>query len=328
MKVLCLWYATERELSSIRSALPQGTEVVAPQGTYFSRFESTYKALEQHAIDADAFIGWAIPEGLLESASKLRILSYLHSGVDDLADIGALTLARQRGFKVANIRGANAVAVAEQAMMFILALAKQTLFKHQASRENHRLFPLFADEHRSAMLSSRTITVVGVGNIGSRVAKFAKGFDMQVIGVRRNKAKTDPHIDAMYGPDELHSVLGKSDYVVLCTPNTGETFQLFGEGELAAMKPSAFLINIARGNLVQEQPLYDALISGRLRGYAADVWPKYAYGRTFPEGSVPRLEIQRLPNVIGSCDQAANADDVLERYIEWGTQNLVEFAEG
>lgn len=328
MKVLCLWHATEDEVDYIKQAMPRGTDVVAPKGNYFSRFECAYPELERHAVDADAFIGWAIPKGLLENAAKLKMLSWLHSGVDDLGEMGALLLARQRGFKVANIRGANAIAVAEQAMMFVLALAKKTVFKHQASRENHRLFPFFADENRSAMLSGRTIGLIGVGNIGGHIAKCAKGFGMHVLGVRRNKEKSVEYVDSMHGLAELRSVLGKCDYVVLATPNTGETFQLFGKAELAAMKPSAFLINTARGNLVHEQHLYEALTSGRLRGYAADVWPKYGYGRTFPEGSVPRLEIQKLPNVIGSCDQAANADDVLERSIQWGTENLVEFATG
>ncbi|TFV36623.1 NAD(P)-dependent oxidoreductase, partial [Bradyrhizobium niftali] len=90
------------------------------------------------------------------------------------------------------------------------------------------------------------------------------------------------------------------------------------------MKHSAFLINVARGKLVQEKPLHEALTTGRLKGYAADVWFRYDFGRTYPRGDVPRLQIQKLPNVIGSIDQAANADDVLERYIHWGAENLAE----
>ncbi|RVC81801.1 phosphoglycerate dehydrogenase [Mesorhizobium sp. M2A.F.Ca.ET.046.02.1.1] len=329
MKVLCLWHATEAEIDYVRNAMPEGTEVVAPaKGKYFSRFECKYSDIERHAVDADAIIGWTLPEGIPEIAKKLKVLSWLHSGVDDLAQMGVLALAKQRGFKIANIRGANAIAVAEQAMMFLLALAKKTLVKHEAARNNQRFFPLFGDEHRSAMLYGRTLGVIGVGNIGEHIAKCAKGFGMQVLGVRRNKQRPAEHVDSMHGLDELHSVLGKCDYVVLATPNTPETFRFFGEAELAAMKPTAFLVNIARGNLIEEQPLYEALTSGRLRGYAADVWPWYAFGRTFPVSFEPRLHIQTLPNVIGSNDQAHDADGLLERYIEWGTQNLVEFAAG
>lgn len=328
MKVLCLWHATEKEINYIKKAMPSNTEVVTPEGEYFSRFECTYLDIKRHAVDADAIIGWTIPAGIPEIAEKLKIVSWLHTGVDSLARSGVLALAKQRGVKIANVRGANAIAVAEQAMMFVLALAKKTLLKHQAAQENHLLFPLFGDEHRSAILSGRTIGVIGVGNIGSRIAKRAKGFDMHVIGVRRNKDRPVEYVDSMHGMDELYSVLEKCDYTVLAIPNTDETFKFFGKDELAAMKPSAFLINIARGTHVQEQPLYEALTSGRLRGYAADVWPWYEFGKYFPAAGVPRLQIQKLPNVIGSNDQSHDADDVLERYIEWGTQNLVEFAAG
>ncbi|RWH95502.1 NAD(P)-dependent oxidoreductase [Mesorhizobium sp.] len=328
MKVLCLWHSSEGEIDYIKRAMPSGTDVVAPQGEYFSRFECTYSDIERDAVDADAFIGWTIPEGIPEISRKVKILSWLHSGVDDLAEIGFLTLAKQRGIKVTNIRGANAVAVAEQAMMFVLALAKKTLLKHQAARENKVFFPLFGDEHRSAMLNGRIIGVIGVGSIGSHIAKCAKGFGMHVIGVRRNKERPAECVDSMHGLDELRSVLGKCDYVVLAIPNTSETFQFFGRAEIAAMKPSAFLVNIARGNLVQEKPLYEALTSGRLRGFAADVWPSYAFGRSFPAAYVPRLQIQTLPNVVYSKDQCHDADGMLERYIEWGVENLVQFAQG
>ncbi|MFK4529205.1 phosphoglycerate dehydrogenase-like enzyme [Bradyrhizobium japonicum] len=97
-------------------------------------------------------------------------------------------------------------------------------------------------------------------------------------GPSRRRRRYDVRLDA------LRDVLAKSDYVVLATPNTPDTFQSFGKAELNVMKPSAFLINIARGNLIQERPLYDALTSGRLRGCAADVWWRYEFGRAFPIG--------------------------------------------
>jgi phosphoglycerate dehydrogenase-like enzyme len=324
LKILCLWHATDDEITYIQDAMPDGTEVVCPKGDYFSRFECTYSDVERHAVDADAFIGWVIPKGILEIASRLKLLCWLHSGCHDLD----LQFLKQRGVTVANTRGANATAVAEQAMMFMLALAKKTIFKHQILQEGHRLFPHWADDNRSAVLSARTIGVIGVGSIGSRIAKHAKGFDMRVLGVRRKTEEPVAYVDAMYGMTELHTVLGTSDYVAIATPNTSDTLNFFGEAEFAAMKPSAFLINIASGNLVQERPLYEALTSGRLRGYAADAWQRYEFGRTFPIGYMPRLEVHKLPNVIGSLAEASNADDVLKRHLQSGTQSLGEFSAG
>lgn len=222
MKVLCLWHATDDEIKYIKDAMPHGVEVAAPDGGYFSRFEPTYQQLKNHAVDADAFIGWALPQGVIELAVRLKMFSWMHSGIDDLRQIGVLSLAQQRGFKIANVRGANALAVAEQAMMFVLALAKKTLQKHEKARDSRLFFPLFGDEHRSAMLHGRTIGIIGVGSIGGHIARCAKGFGMHILGVRRNKERQVEWVDFMHGMDELHQVLEKCDYVVLATPNTGE----------------------------------------------------------------------------------------------------------
>ncbi|WP_407114623.1 NAD(P)-dependent oxidoreductase [Bradyrhizobium sp. LMG 9283] len=327
MKVLCLWHATRDEIDGIKTAMPAGTEVVAPEPTdYLSRYETTYKDLERHARNADAFIGWTVPEGILEISEKLKILSWLHVGVDDLRQIGAFTLLKQRGAKLTNIAGANAAAIAEQGMMLMLALAKNAIVKHHLTIDGRSPFPLWGDEMRSAILDGRTLGVIGVGNIGSRIAKYAQAFSMNVLGVRRSKDKPAEGVDSMHGPDELHSVLARSDFVIVAAPNTKETNGFFGRAELAAMKPSAFLINIGRAATIQEKPLYEALTSGHLRGFATDVWWRYEFGRTFPIGWGSRLEIHRLPNVICSAREAHNADGIRERSIEWGTENLVQFA--
>ncbi|MER8703132.1 NAD(P)-dependent oxidoreductase [Mesorhizobium sp. M1273] len=102
---------------------------------------------------------------------------------------------------------------------------------------------------------------------------------MHVLGVRRNKKAEG--VDTMYGPEEPHDVLAQCDYVVLAAPNTRETTGLFGKAELAAMKPSAFLVNVGRAATLQEKTLYEALTSGRLRGFGTDVWWRYEFGRTF-----------------------------------------------
>lgn len=326
MKVLCLWHATDDELGEVRRGLPAGVEVVAPRGDYFSRFEGTYEELAPHA-DADVFLGWTLPVGLLEKADNLKLLSYLHVGVDDLN----LPLLKQKGVKVANIRGANSIAVAEHAMMMILALAKKTVDRHRTASEQGRgsFFPLWESEDtRASVLNGRTLGVIGVGNIGRLVAKYAKSFDMRVLGVRRNKDLSDENVDSMYGMDELHSVLAECDYVVIASPVTQENAGFFGKAELEAMKPSAFLVNIARARLVQEKPLYEALTTGRLRGFASDVWWRYDYGQFFPVSYFPRLPVHQLPNVLASWSDAHNTDDVMQRSIEYGIQSVMEFVEG
>ncbi|ESX81744.1 hypothetical protein X756_31485 [Mesorhizobium sp. LSHC412B00] len=115
-------------------------------------------------------------------------------GVDDLRQIDALSLLTQRKAKLANIAGANAIAIAVQGMMLMLALAKNAIINGRSS------FPVWGDESRSAMLQGRTVGVIGVGSIGGLVAKHAKEFDMNVLGVRRNKEQKGEGVDTMYGP--------------------------------------------------------------------------------------------------------------------------------
>lgn len=324
MKVLCTWHATDDEIQFIKGELPPNTNVVAPRGKYVSRFECTFKDIEHDLVDADAMIGFVVPEGSFEIAEKLKILSWLHAGCNDLP----LQMLKKRGVIVANDRGANAIAVAEQAIMFMLALAKQTIVKHRVFEKGRRIFPTWTDEHRGAMIEGRTVGVIGLGEIGSRIATKAKGLGMHVLGIRRNIGKPVSDVDEMFSMQDLHAFLPRCDYVVLAAPITKETRQCIGEAELAILKPTAFLINIARGALTDEIPLYNALTSGRLRGYAADVWWRYSHLVSFPGGYVTRCDFGQLPNVIGSVDEASNADDVLERHLEQGTQTLVEFAAG
>ncbi|WP_292364625.1 NAD(P)-dependent oxidoreductase [Mesorhizobium sp.] len=280
------------------------------------------------APGADAIIGLSVPDGLFDYTEKLKVFSWMHSGCDDLRLMGAFERFKQRGVKLANIRGSNAVAVAEHAMMFVLALAKKTLFKHTQMNEGRLVFPNYA-ETQSSMLQGRTLCVIGLGNIGGRIARHAKAFDMHVLGVRRRSGEPVENVDAVYGVDDLLDIFPRCDYIIVAAPNTKETNNLIGKDELAAMKKTAFLVNVSRSGLIQEKPLYDALTSGGLAGFAADVWWQYGFGHTFPaSGLGSRLGVHKLPNVLTSNDQAANAEDVLQRNIEWGTENLVEFFAG
>src|SRR5262245_23988415 len=180
------------------------------------------------------------------------------------------------------------------------------------------------------MLEGRTLLVVGLGQIGSGIAKRAKAFDMKVMAIRRSPERGGDHADSMHGPSELPSLLPFADYVVLARPSTSESDQFFGEAEIAAMRSHAFLINIARGNLVRELPLSQALQEDRIAGYAADVW--WNYTNSFPATyhfPVPsRTVLHKLPSVLGSGDQAANVEGIVGRNIDRGIQALVEFAGG
>lgn len=326
MKVLLTWQALPAEIERVRAAVPDGTEVVAhPEFPAFSRFDASYEGLAEHARDADVIMGFCLPPGIIDIADELKLICWMHAGVNRL-DADKL---KRQGVRVCNSRGANGIAVAEHAMALLLGSAKRLLMKHQAVQQAE-YFPLYEEGSRSAMLSGRTLLVVGLGSIGGRIAKLARAFDMRVLGIRRHPERGGEHVDAVHGPDELLDLLPLADYVILATPITAETEHFFGEKALAAMKPSAFLLNIARGNLTEEIPLQRALTSGAIAGYAADVWPDY--GMVFPETCYfqcpTRTGYHKLPNVLATGDQAANAEDVLERHIDQGIQSIRELMQG
>ena len=327
MKVLLTWPADEEECARIRAALPgEGMLSIPPHRPYLTRYEATPVDLLREAHDAEVLMGWVAPRLVIEAASKLRLLLWLHAGCDGLD----LELLRERGIAVANVAGAHSVYIAEQAMMFVLGLAKNVLAGHRFCVEGHRE-AWWDPAHVSVPLLDRTIAVIGLGAIGKAVAERAKSFRMQVIGTRRRPEVETPHADEVHGPDRLKEVLSRADFVVLAVPLTAETHHLIGEPELRAMKPGAFLVNVSRGQVVAEAPLYRALTEGWIAGFASDVWWDYSDedmppGTHFP--TLSRSGVQKLPNVLGSPDYGGNLLEVKDAMIGRGIENLVAFIKG
>ena len=131
---------------------------------------------------------------------------------------------------------------------------------------------------RGRQIAGKTLAVVGLGGIG-RAARLGRALGMRVIGTRRS-AEPVEHVERLYAPSELHEVLGQSDVVVVASQLTAETHHLMDAAAFAAMKRGAFLVNVARGELIDEAALADALRSGQIGGFAADVYEgEFDHGR-------------------------------------------------
>lgn len=328
MKVVLTWFANDDELETIRAGVPEGTELFVPAvRPHLSRFEVALRDVADAVEDADAVMGWVLPPGILERGAKLKAVVWLHAGCDEL-DFETL---RARGIQVANARGGNAVSVAEHAVALLLGAAKRLIVKHRTMLEARWERPEHErPEFISLGLEGKTLAVIGLGLVGTAIAKRVQGFDMRVLGLRRSPEKGGDYVDAVYGPDDLNTVLGESDFVVLATPITRETVGFFDEDKFARMKPGALLVNIARGNLIDERALHAALGEGRLAGYAADVWWFYTDSLPptyhFPVPS--RTGIQHLPTVVATGDQAGTMPGVKERLVRMGTESLAAFLRG
>ncbi|HVB16930.1 MAG TPA: D-2-hydroxyacid dehydrogenase [Stellaceae bacterium] len=204
---------------------------------------------------------------LLDHAPKLRFIQSIGAGTDQFPRD---ELAK-RGIRLCSARGVNARAVAEHAMALILALARR-LPEARDNQRAHVWRGMIGDPAgREDELGGKTLLVVGLGDIGGRLARLAKAFEMRVVGLRRDPANGSLMADALYPMGALGTLLPEADFVALTCPLTPETEHLIDGAALARMKPSAHLVNVARGRVVDEAALIEALANGQIAGAALDV---------------------------------------------------------
>jgi phosphoglycerate dehydrogenase-like enzyme len=249
---------------------------------------------------------WRNP--LLAAAPKLRFVQSISAGIDQY-DTAAF---RAAGVRLASGAGVNANAVAEHAFALILALHRliHTSRDHQSARHWR---PMISDiAAREAEIAGKTVVIVGTGRIGSRLARFAKAFDMHVIGVRRSPAAGAGGADEIVATARLLEVLPRADVVVLACPLTPETENLMSAAAFAAMKPGAHLINVARGKVVDEGALIATLHSGRLAAAGLDVTREEPLPAASPLWSMPNVLL--TPHVAG--ETRAYEDNVIDILID------------
>lgn len=204
---------------------------------------------------------------LLAQASKLRYIHACAAGFDQF-DQDAL---RERGIRLCNSSGVNANAVSEHAMALILALMRKLHGARDNQRAHHWRGMISELDAREDELPGKTVLIVGAGAIGGRLARLCRAFDTQVIGIRRDASKTDPAFDEIHAFEEFAAHLPRADFVVLCCPLTDQTRSMINASSLGAMKPSAYLVNVARGGCVDEPALIQALRNELIAGAGLDV---------------------------------------------------------
>ncbi len=224
--------------------------------------------LEERAGEADVLVISGLwQDRLLDRTQRLRFIQSIGAGTDQFP---REELAK-RGIRLASARGVNARAVAEHAMALMLALSRRL----PEARDNQRKRiwrGMIGDlSQREDELAGKTLLVVGLGDIGGRLAQLAKAFDMPVVGLRRHPASGRGSADAVHAMDELNALLPDADFVALTCPLTAETENLIDAEALNRMKPTARLVNVARGRVVDEAALIQALATRRIAGAGIDV---------------------------------------------------------
>jgi len=223
--------------------------------------------LDGAIADADVLVISGLwHNALLEIAPKLRFIQSIGAGTDQFPR----DLLRARGIRLASAQGVNEVAVAEHAMALILALARQLPQARDNQRQHHWRKMIAEIAKREDELAGKTLLIIGLGRIGGRLARLATAFDLRVIGVRRDPAGGRNGADAVHATAELAKLLPQADIVALTCPLTPETTGIISRQALGLMKPSAVLVNVARGRCVDETALIDALTQRRIAAAALD----------------------------------------------------------
>jgi D-3-phosphoglycerate dehydrogenase len=232
------------------------------------RFRPEPPELLELVSDVDVIVvrsGVRLPLAVFEQAARLKVVARAGSGVDNI-DIAA---ARRGGVLVFNVPGGSAAAVAELALGLMLAVMRKIVLADRQVRADVWDKPALAGDQ----LSGKTLGVVGFGNIGSRVATIAAGFSVRVLAtVARASARRNEELAAQGATlVELPVLLRESDVVCVAVPLTEGAANLIGEDELRVMKPSAYLINVSRGGVVDDIALLAALKSHSIAGAGLDV---------------------------------------------------------
>lgn len=258
--------------------------------------------------DADLLMVRAfLPPDIFDRPNRLR--GVVRHGVG--LDMIPMESATAKGIPVANVPGSNAEAVAEHAITGMLLIARQN---HAMDRELRSLDWPTARKRSDAgiELFGRTLGIVGMGNVGTRIAEIADaGFRMKVLGTP-TRSRALPAFVECASPDRIFA---ESDFIVLACPLTDDTRHLANAARLAAMKPGSALVNVARGPVVDEKALAEALAAKRIRGAVLDVFDTQPLARDHP--------FLKLDNVILSPHAAGITDESMKRMSQGAAEEAV-----
>ena len=224
---------------------------------------------------------------LAAKAGRLKLIQSISAGVDQY-DPAAL---RQHGIRLASAQGANANAVSEHAIALILALARRIPEGRDNQAKRHWRGMIGDLTRREDELGGKTLLVVGIGRIGGRVARLAKAFGMNVVGLRRDPARGAEGADEIHPMSALKAQLPRADIVALTCALTDETRGMMDAAAFAAMKRGAMLVNVARGKVCDEAALIAALQSGQIGEAALDVTAEEPLAADSPLWAMPNVLI-------------------------------------
>jgi phosphoglycerate dehydrogenase-like enzyme len=301
-----LWNAPAWVSERLRAEFPQMEVIHLPD----------YKGLDKEIVDADVFVGWSLRAEQLRAAKKLR---WIHSPAAAVHQLMIPELVAS-DVQVTNAAEVHGPVVAEHAIAVMLALAKR-LPSAVRYQEKHIWCQeqLWNERPRLRELAGSTLLLLGLGNIGGNVASRAVALGMRVVAVREHPGNRMEHVE-VYGSGDLDNLVVHSDFVVLAAPLTERTRHIINADRLRRMKPECYLINVARGQLIDDTALVEALRSRRVGGAALDVFTSEPLPADSPYWD--------LENVLITPHSAALTERLWERHYALIADNLRRFLAG
>jgi len=330
--VVCLHHPPKADLDAIRTTLETGGRSVDLRLLPWKESVKLRRARQSPPVPAELLASAPEPsEELLEGWREAEVIATIDLPVERLGDMPKLRWVQAysagieqfplaelaaRGIRLTNAAGVGAPAIAEFVFGRLIEVFRnlRDIEAMQAKRAFHR--------PGGRSLAGRTLGIVGLGAIGGEVARLGRAFGMKTIATRRSARAGDrsDRVDTLYGPDGLEVLLRDSDVIVLCAPATPETEGLIDATALSRVKPSAVLVNVARGALVDESALIEALVEERLHAAVLDVTRREPLPADDPLWSAP--------NVYLSPHSSIPPDAYDERFVSVFARNLRHYLAG
>ena len=267
--------------------------------------------VESVIASADVIVGLGhhIPPELIAKAKNLKWVQALTTGTETLTAPGALP----PHVLLTSTRGVHGPQMSELAFLNMIALARN--FKKNLRNQAEGKW----EQWGQPILEGKTIVIVGLGLLAEHLAERCKLFGMRVVGVSSGRAEV-AHFDEVRPRSELVKAAARADFLMLLVPYSKETHHLIGRDVIAAMKPSAFLINLARGGVVDEAALIEHLQAGKIAGAGIDVFSEMPLP--------PASPLWRMPNVIITPNIGGRSDNFIEQTMTVLVPNLAAFIDG
>lgn len=277
--------------------------------------------------EADALVCYSIGPERLARAGALRWIQAGSAGIDHFFRSSGISMAdlQARGIRLTKAAGVTRIVIGEHVFAMLLALSRD--IPRSVRQQGARVWHI----HGGTELHGATLGIVGLGEIGGRIAELGKAFGMRVIGTRRRTAGYQGPADAVFGPDKVNDVLKCADYVVLSCSLNAQTRGLINADALRLMKPTAVLVNIARGEMVVEDDLVAALRDGTIAAAALDTFGAHGRGG----GELSQLEaldadseLWSLPNVLITPNNASATPKIYDYLAEIVVDNAARLRAG